>query len=81
MIRCRRRSSKIARNIASVSTYSWNPARPSFDGHLLRPDPPVCRTLTAYTRGEPDPLAAAFIDVLARHAKLLPEHVARRLGL
>jgi DNA-binding transcriptional LysR family regulator len=53
----------------------------SFDGHLLRPDPPVCRTLTAYTRGEPDPLAAAFIDVLARHAKLLPEHVARRLGL
>jgi DNA-binding transcriptional LysR family regulator len=53
----------------------------SFDGHLLRPNPPVCRTLTAYTRGEPDPLAAAFIDVLARHAKLLPDHVARWLGL
>ncbi len=35
-----------------------------FEGHVLRPDPPVCRTLTAYTRGEPDPLAAAFIDVL-----------------
>jgi DNA-binding transcriptional LysR family regulator len=34
------------------------------DGHILRPDPPVRRTLTAYTRGEPDPLAAAFIDVL-----------------
>jgi DNA-binding transcriptional LysR family regulator len=33
-------------------------------GHILRPDPPVCRTLTAYTRGEPDPLAAAFIDLL-----------------
>ncbi|MEU4606593.1 LysR family transcriptional regulator [Kribbella sp. NPDC023972] len=35
-----------------------------FEGHVLRPDPPVCRTLTAYTRGEPDPLAAAFITVL-----------------
>jgi len=34
-----------------------------FDGHVLRPEPRVCRTLTAYTRGEPDPLAAAFIDV------------------
>jgi DNA-binding transcriptional LysR family regulator len=38
---------------------------PSFDGHVLRPQPPVLRTLTAYTRGEPDPLAAAFIEVLA----------------
>ena len=36
-----------------------------FDGHVLRPQPPVRRTLTAYTRGEPDPLAAAFIEVLA----------------
>ncbi|HEU4949044.1 MAG TPA: LysR family transcriptional regulator [Kribbella sp.] len=53
----------------------------SFDGHLLRPDPPVCRTLTAYTRGEPDPLAAAFIDVLTDHAQLLPDHVAKRLDL
>ena len=35
-----------------------------FDGHVLHPEPRVCRTLTAYTRGEPDPLAAAFIDVL-----------------
>ncbi|WP_432883379.1 LysR family transcriptional regulator [Kribbella sp. CA-245084] len=32
--------------------------------HVLHLDPPVRRTLTAYTRGEPDPLAAAFIDVL-----------------
>ncbi len=36
-----------------------------FDGHVLRPQPPVHRTLTAYTRGTPDPLAAAFIEVLA----------------
>jgi DNA-binding transcriptional LysR family regulator len=32
--------------------------------HVLHLDPPVRRTLTAYTRGEPDPLAAAFIEVL-----------------
>ncbi|GAA2840493.1 LysR family transcriptional regulator [Kribbella solani] len=37
-----------------------------FDGHILHPLPPVRRTLMAYTRGEPDPLAAAFIDVLFR---------------
>jgi DNA-binding transcriptional LysR family regulator len=39
-----------------------------YDGHVLRADPPVCRTLTAYTRGVPDPLAAAFIEVLADDA-------------
>lgn len=32
-----------------------------FDGHVLHLEPPVRRTLTAYTRGQPDPLAAAFI--------------------
>lgn len=42
-----------------------------FDGHILHPDPAVRRTLTAYTRGEPDPLAAAFIDVLLHSRQLL----------
>ena len=37
---------------------------PGFDGHVLRTEPPTRRTLTAYTRGTPDPLAAAFIEVL-----------------
>ncbi|TWD79965.1 DNA-binding transcriptional LysR family regulator [Kribbella amoyensis] len=37
---------------------------PGFDGHVLHPEPRVCRTLAAYTRGTPDPLAAAFVDVL-----------------
>jgi DNA-binding transcriptional LysR family regulator len=35
-----------------------------FDGRVLRTEPPTRRTLTAYTRGTPDPLAAAFIEVL-----------------
>jgi hypothetical protein len=34
----------------------------------IRADPPVCRTLTAYTRGVPDSLAAAFIGVLVDNA-------------
>ncbi|MFI5730032.1 LysR family transcriptional regulator [Kribbella sp. NPDC051587] len=38
----------------------------SYDGHVLRPNPPITRALTAYTRGTPDPLAAAFIDLLAQ---------------
>lgn len=38
----------------------------SFDGRVLRPQPPVTRTLAAYTRHDPDPLTAEFIEVLAR---------------
>ena len=41
-----------------------------FDGHILHPEPPVCRTLTAYTRSTPDPLATAFMDVLFQSAGL-----------
>ena len=41
-----------------------------FDGRVLHLEPAVRRTLTAYTRGEPDPLAAAFVDVLFRSAGL-----------
>ncbi|MEV6227097.1 LysR family transcriptional regulator [Saccharopolyspora shandongensis] len=51
-----------------------------FDGALLRPDPPVHRTLTAYTRSGPDPLTSAFVDTLARKAAVLPDHVRRRLA-
>jgi DNA-binding transcriptional LysR family regulator len=50
---------------------------PDFEGHVLRPQPPVRRTLTAYTRGEPDPLAAAFIEVLARGKWLSPRASSR----
>lgn len=48
-----------------------------FEGHVLRPQPPVRRTLTAYTRGEPDPLAAAFIEVLAGGKWLSPRASSR----
>ncbi|MGW5261375.1 LysR family transcriptional regulator [Microbispora sp. NPDC004025] len=48
---------------------------PHFDGRVLWPRPPVERVMTAYTRGRPDPLAAAFIATLGRAACLVPAHV------
>jgi DNA-binding transcriptional LysR family regulator len=42
------------------------PAR--FDGRVLRPATAVRRTVAAYTRAAPDPLAAAFIETLVEHA-------------
>jgi DNA-binding transcriptional LysR family regulator len=44
---------------------------PRFAGRILRPDPPVRRTLVAYTRDGADPVAAAFTDTLAREWKVL----------
>jgi len=41
-----------------------------FAGHVVRPDPPVTRVLAAYTRAEPDPLTAAFIDTVVRSARV-----------
>ncbi|GAB3817302.1 LysR family transcriptional regulator [Kribbella italica] len=43
-----------------------------FDGHVLRPDPPISRPLTAYTRGTPDPLTTAFIEVLTTTWSQIP---------
>jgi DNA-binding transcriptional LysR family regulator len=54
---------------------------PHFPGLLLLPDPPVRRPLSAYTRTGPDPIAAAFIDILASEAPITPAHIRRRLGL
>ncbi|MFG3052142.1 LysR substrate-binding domain-containing protein [Kitasatospora sp. NPDC048239] len=53
---------------------------PGFDGLVRRPEPPVRRPLVAYTRTRPDPLTAAFVDLLARQACLLPPHVSALLG-
>jgi DNA-binding transcriptional LysR family regulator len=50
---------------------------PRFDGCLLRPQPAIRRPLAAYTRSGADPLAAAFIETLVRHACVLPAHVRR----
>ncbi|MGW2377014.1 MULTISPECIES: LysR family transcriptional regulator [Kitasatospora] len=57
-----------------------NTVPPRFNGAVLRPDPPVSRPLTAYTRTTPDPITAAFLDTLAGQGILTPRHLRRRLG-
>ncbi|MEU5098735.1 LysR family transcriptional regulator [Streptomyces sp. NPDC020996] len=49
-----------------------------FDGVALRLDPPLHRTLTAYTRTRPDPLTTAFAELLAQQACVLPRHLSAR---
>lgn len=39
------------------------------------PEPAVRRPIAAFTRHGPDPVTAAFIDLLARHSALLPAHL------
>jgi len=53
---------------------------PHFDGVLLRPDPPVSRALSAYTRAKPDPVTAAFIAVAAKETVVLPPYILHRIG-
>ncbi|MGK4581876.1 LysR family transcriptional regulator [Kitasatospora sp. HPMI-4] len=57
-----------------------NTIPPHFNGAVLRPDPPVSRPLTAYTRTTPDPVTAAFLDILTDRSLLTPRHILRRLG-
>ncbi|WP_181794826.1 LysR family transcriptional regulator [Streptomyces sp. WELS2] len=56
-----------------------NTIPPHFAGAFLRPDPPLRRQLTGYTRTSPDPVTASFLEHLAEHAPLMPAHVAGRL--
>ncbi|NYT92485.1 LysR family transcriptional regulator [Salinispora sp. H7-4] len=55
-----------------------NAVPPHFEAALLRPDPALLRPLTAYTRSEPDPIAHAFLDMLAEEVPLTPTQVRRR---
>ncbi|MET9402695.1 LysR family transcriptional regulator [Kitasatospora sp. NPDC002965] len=63
-----------------VALVPANIVPPGFDGLVRRPEPPVRRALVAYTRTRPDPLTAAFVDLLARQACLLPPQVAALLA-
>ncbi|UXY32131.1 LysR family transcriptional regulator [Streptomyces sp. HUAS TT20] len=58
-----------------------NTIPPHFGGAVLRPDPPLRRRLTGYTRTSPDPVTASFLDILGDHAPLMPAHVGRRLRI
>ncbi|MFF3749099.1 LysR family transcriptional regulator [Streptomyces sp. NPDC002018] len=56
-----------------------NTIPPHFTGAFLRPDPPVVRRLSGYTRTGPDPVTSSFLEALSAHALLMPAHVSRRL--
>jgi DNA-binding transcriptional LysR family regulator len=49
-----------------------NVVEPRFTGAVLRPEPPVSRELVAFSRAQPSPLVAAFVDVLAEYAVIDP---------
>ncbi len=57
-----------------------NVVPPRFEGVLLRPDPPVRRQLSVYTRVRPDPITAAFVAAIADETLVTPPHIIRRLG-
>ncbi|GHE23971.1 LysR family transcriptional regulator [Streptomyces capillispiralis] len=42
-----------------------NNVPPHFSGHVIQPDPPIGRELTAYTRTPPDELVGSFITAIA----------------
>lgn len=54
---------------------------PWFEGAVLRPDPPVRRELSVYTRVHPDPITAAFVEAIADETLVTPPHILSRLNL
>jgi DNA-binding transcriptional LysR family regulator len=52
---------------------------PHFNAVVLRPDPPINRTLCAYTRPRPDPTTTAFINVVTSHAIVTPPHILQMI--
>ncbi|MEZ0094877.1 LysR family transcriptional regulator [Streptacidiphilus sp. EB129] len=71
----------LARAGLGLALVPGNLVPPHFDGLLLRPDPPVRRPLSVYTRVRPDPITAAFVDVIAERTLVTPPHIRRRLRL
>lgn len=58
-----------------ITLLPGNVVPPAFDGVLRRPDPPVQRMLSAYTRVRPDPITAAFVEAICHHTLATPTHL------
>jgi len=58
-----------------ITLLPGNVVPPAFDGVLRRPDPPVQRMLSAYTRVRPDPITAAFVEAICHHTLATPTHI------
>ena len=63
-----------------ITLLPGNVVPPAFDGVLRRPDPPVQRMLSAYTRVRPDPITAAFVEAICHHTLATPTHLLSLLG-
>ena len=70
----------LARAGLGLALVPANIVPPHFDGILLRPDPPVLRPLSVYTRVRPDPITAAFVAAIAVETLVTPPHITARLG-
>ena len=70
----------LARAGLGLALVPGNIVPPHFDGILLRPDPPVLRPLSVYTRVRPDPITAAFVTAIAVETLVTPPHITARLG-
>src|SRR5580658_1176556 len=70
----------LARAGLGLALVPGNIVPPHFDGILLRPDPPVLRPLSVYTRVRPDPITAAFVSAIAVETLVTPPHITARLG-
>jgi DNA-binding transcriptional LysR family regulator len=71
----------LARAGLGLALVPGNLVPPGFDGVLLRPDPPVRRALSVYTRVRPDPITAAFVEAITIDNLATPPHISARLGL
>jgi DNA-binding transcriptional LysR family regulator len=65
----------LARAGLGITLLPGNVVPPAFDGVLRRPDPPVQRMLSAYTRVRPDPITAAFVEAICHHTLATPTHI------
>jgi len=65
----------LARAGLGITLIPGNVIPPSFDGVLRCPDPPVRRTLSAYTRVRPDPITAAFVQAICHRTLATPTHL------
>jgi DNA-binding transcriptional LysR family regulator len=70
----------LARAGLGLALVPGNIVPPHFDGILLRPDPPVLRPLSVYTRVRPDPITAAFVTAIAVETLVTPPHITARMG-
>jgi len=64
-----------------ITLLPGNVVPPAFDGVLRRPDPPVQRMLSAYTRVRPDPITAAFVEAICHHTLATPTHILSLLEI